>query len=68
MVHLADEEVQSFNLSQVELQNRHAKLGNYIAHIRAGRFPANQSARTCSGCPAFFICGELPEGSLTKEF
>ena len=68
MVHLADEEVQAFSLSQVELQNRHAKLGNYIGQIRAGRFPASQSARTCPGCPAFFICGELPEGPLTKEF
>lgn len=68
MVHLADEDVQSFNLSLVELQNRHTKLSNYIGNIRAGRFPANQSSRTCSGCPAFFICGELPEGSLAKEF
>lgn len=68
VVHLADEELQAISLSQVELQNRHVKLGNYIGKIRAGGFPANQSARSCPGCPAFFICGELPEGPIATEF
>lgn len=68
MVHLADEETQAFELSQKELQNREMKLGNYIAQVRAGDFCPEPSSRGCPGCPAFFVCGALPDGSLVKQY
>lgn len=68
MVHLADEETQALELSLKELQNRETKLGNYIAQIRAGDFPAESSSRSCPGCPAFFVCGALPDGALVKQY
>ncbi|MHA6821388.1 UvrD-helicase domain-containing protein [Ralstonia pseudosolanacearum] len=64
LVHLSDAAITELGLSPRELQGRREKLEGYLTEIRAGRFPANGSSRTCPGCPAFFICGEVPPGSL----
>lgn len=67
-LYLADQNVQSFPLSIKELQNKRDKLASFLSDIRLGRFPTNPSTRTCSGCPAFFICGLTPVGPLSKKF
>ena len=68
IVYLSDQSVQTVSLSAKELQNRHGKLESFLNDIRAGRFPTKPSARTCPGCPAFFICGPIPSGVLQKNF
>lgn len=68
LVHLADQAARPLTLSPRELQNRRDKLAGFLADIRLGRFPANPSARTCPGCPAFFVCGPTPAGALSKKF
>ncbi len=68
LVHLSDQAVRPLTLSARVLENNRGKLGRYLASIRAGAFPANPSARTCPGCPAFFICGPTPAGVLEKSF
>lgn len=68
LVHLSDEATRPLSLSPKELQNRRDKLGGFLQDIRAGRFPAEVSSRTCPGCPAFFICGSTPAGALPKKF
>jgi hypothetical protein len=60
--------VRPLTLSPKVLENNRGKLGRYLASIRAGTFPADPSARTCPGCPAFFICGPTPAGVLKKNF
>jgi hypothetical protein len=68
LVHLADHDVFSIQLSGKPLENRRKKLDNFLADIRAGRFPIKPSPRTCPGCPAFFICACAPGGTLRKKF
>jgi len=68
LVHLSDGEVHQLALSPRELQGRRDKLAGFLQDIRRGRFPAEISARTCPGCPAFFVCGPTPEGRLSKKF
>ena len=68
LVHLSDGEARPLALSDRELKGRRDKLAKFLVDIRAGRFPAEVSSRTCPNCPAFFICGPTPEGPLQKNF
>ena len=68
LVYLSDEDVHEVALSSTKLRNREKKLAGFLADIRQGYFPAVVSARTCPGCPNYFICGPTPSGILTKKF
>jgi superfamily I DNA/RNA helicase len=68
LVHLSDGEVHLLSLSDRELKGRKDKIAKFLGDIRAGRFPAEISSRTCPNCPAFFICGLTPDGPLQKKF
>jgi superfamily I DNA/RNA helicase len=68
LVHLSDQTVRPLDLTAKKLQNRQEKLSGFLGRIRAGNFPAAPSARTCPGCPAFFVCGPTPAGTLRKNF
>lgn len=68
LVHLSDGKVSPLALSKRELDGRKGKLAKFLGDIRAGRFPAEVSSRTCPNCPAFFICGPTPDGPLQKKF
>lgn len=68
LVHLSDGEASELSLSDRELKGRTDKLSKFLGDIRAGRFPAEVSSRTCPNCPAFFICGPTPDGPLQKNF
>ena len=68
LVHLSDGEARPLVLSDRELKGRRDKLARFLADIRAGRFPAEVSSRTCPNCPAFFICGPTPQGALQKTY
>lgn len=68
LVHLSDGEAHALSLTDRELTGRRQKLEKYLGDIRAGRFPAEFSSRTCPNCPAFFICGQTPDGPLQKKF
>jgi len=68
IVHLADEAVLPLSLKPKQMTARREKLGVMLADIRAGRFPSEPSARTCPGCPAFFVCGPTPPGTLIRKF
>jgi hypothetical protein len=39
-----------------------------LSDIRGGKFRAEASDMTCPNCPAFFVCGALPSGTLAKAF
>lgn len=68
LVHLSDQTVRPLDLTTKKLQNRQEKLALFLERIRGGKFPADPSARTCPGCPAFFVCGPTPAGTLKKSF
>lgn len=68
LVYLADAEAKQLVLTPKELTNRHVKLGGILGDIRAGNFRAQASDMTCPNCPAFFVCGAVPRGTLLKSF
>jgi superfamily I DNA/RNA helicase len=68
IVHLADNSLEKFQLTKAKLTNREVKIRDFLAEIRAGRFPAKRSSFTCPRCPAYFICGPTPAGKLKKSF
>lgn len=68
LVYLADAESKPLTLSPKELSNRQDKLGEIFRGIREGQFNTNVSDATCPNCPAFFVCGALPPGTLSKDF
>lgn len=67
-IHLTDQEVSLVSFSAAQLTNRRQQLAEILAEIHAGRFPAKASQRTCPNCPAFFVCGPVPQGPLKRNF
>jgi superfamily I DNA/RNA helicase len=68
LVYLADSESRPLILSATELSNRQKKLGDIFRGIRDGEFRTSPADTTCPSCPAFFVCGALPKGTLSKNF
>ena len=68
VVHLMSDVVTPLSMTARVLGVRRELLATVIAGIRAGTFPAAPSQRVCPGCPAFFICGPVPVGTLRKDF
>ncbi|MCH5514643.1 UvrD-helicase domain-containing protein [Pseudomonas syringae] len=68
LVYLADAEIKPLKLTPKELSNRQLKMAKIFREIRDGRFRTNASDATCPNCPAFFVCGEVPAGTLSKHF
>lgn len=68
LLHLSDEAATQVNLTARKLENKREKIGEYLAGIKLGKFPAIRSAYVCPECPAFFICGPTPSGVLLKKF
>ncbi|WIY69013.1 ATP-dependent helicase [Aquidulcibacter paucihalophilus] len=68
LVHLADGSAEPVPLTDKEVANRKTKLEGFLEHVRQGRFPMERSEFTCPNCPAFFICGPVPDGEMTKKF
>jgi superfamily I DNA/RNA helicase len=68
LVYLADQEITPIDLPPRKLETRRTKLASFLTAVRAGCFPTKPSAWTCPGCPAFFICGPTPPGTLRKKF
>lgn len=67
-LHLSDETTRPMDMTEKKLGTRRDKLTSHLQDIRSGRFPAKPSARVCPGCPAFFVCGPTPDGTLEKKF
>lgn len=66
LVHLSDEKVTPVAMSARVLGNRRNTILEMSRKVRAGHFLPNESL-TCPRCPAFFICGRLPDGPYTKK-
>lgn len=68
VVHLTSDTVTTLSLTALVLGRRRDALGAAMAGIRVGSFPTDPSQRVCPGCPAFFVCGPVPAGTLQKDF
>ena len=68
LVYLADENATTLTLNGTKLSNRQTKITSYLSDINAGLFEANQNEFTCPNCPAYFVCGPTPPGTLIRNF
>ena len=68
LVYLADAKTKQLALSPKELSDSQAKMGSILREILGGNFRAEASDMTCPNCPAFFVCGAVPQGTLVKTF
>lgn len=68
IAYLADAQIRPIELTSRQVANGHSKLSDILVNIRAGQFAADRSEFTCPGCPAFFVCGAMPSGTLHKRF
>jgi len=66
LMHLSDGEITPIAMTPTVLRNRRTSIDEMGNDVLAGLFPLKKS-RTCPRCPAFFICGPLPEGPLKKN-
>lgn len=65
-VHLSDQEITPIRISSEKLSSQSELLSQLLKSIRSGRFEAMADERICPSCPAYFVCGEVPGGSLKK--
>jgi len=63
-VHLASETQEPIVLSQQKRTTGLDKSESFINAILDGEFPPTPNVRTCPTCPNFFICGEVPTGTI----
>jgi hypothetical protein len=68
LIYLTDSNKVKLDLSPAVVGRRQATLATIFAAIRAGAFPTKESDRVCPGCPAFFVCGQTPNGRLERKF
>lgn len=64
-VHLAGETQETVAITDKKRGNRIETSGNALTAIASGNYPTAPSQRTCPTCPNFFICGDVPKGSVT---
>lgn len=65
VTYLTSETTEPMSISERKLETRRQKIQNIVQSVRSGDFPLKREARACPRCPSFFICGELPEGTIT---
>ena len=64
VTYLTSETTEPMSISAKKLETRRQKVQNIIQSVRSGDFPPKVEARACPRCPSFFICGELPGGTV----
>lgn len=67
LVYLADQNLLPLALKAGEKETRRMHMETYLGGIRAGRFVPNPSSFSCPNCPALFICGPVPHGTLAPS-
>ncbi|QEG01558.1 ATP-dependent DNA helicase PcrA [Stieleria maiorica] len=66
VVHLSDGKVTPLPTSARKLDNAQKRLDEIGLEILSGKFGLKTSD-TCPLCPAYFVCGKLPAGELSKK-
>lgn len=67
LIFLGDGEPTALEMKAKALSNRRTLMTEMLAAIAAGKFEPKESSFTCPRCPAFFICGPTPSGTLVKK-
>ncbi|WP_320534489.1 ATP-dependent helicase [Robbsia andropogonis] len=67
LVYLADRQERAIGLTSRKMANRRDTIVQNLDAIRSGKFPARASSYSCPNCPAFFVCGPVPQGRFRPE-
>lgn len=67
VTYLFSETIESLVISPRKVETRREKVQTFLQTIQSGQFPIKPEARTCPRCPSFFLCGDLPGGTLTQK-
>ncbi len=67
-VHLSDQDITPITITYEKLETKTELLRQVLSSIRSGSFEAKSDERVCPSCPAYFVCGEVPNGPLRKTF
>ncbi|OWZ90582.1 hypothetical protein B9J07_27500 [Sinorhizobium sp. LM21] len=67
LVFLGDGTFDPVELTPRKLEGRRVKITSALQSVAAGAFKTDPNPRRCPGCPAFFFCGPVPDGTLTKK-
>ena len=67
VVYLTSETRSPMVITPRKIATRRQKVQEIVRQIQAGDFPQEEDARVCPRCPSFFICGNIPAGSLSKK-
>lgn len=67
LVFLGDGTFDPVELTPRKLEGRRVKITGALQSIAAGAFETDPNPRRCPSCPAFFFCGPVPDGILTKK-
>jgi len=67
LISLADEAGLDVPYKDKDRNVKRERIRDVFKDIRAGDFPAKPSSRVCPRCPAFFVCGSVPDGSLDRR-
>jgi hypothetical protein len=62
---LTSETTRAMEITERKLEARSEMVQEFIRRVRTGDFPVKEEARICPRCPSFFICGDLPAGTIT---
>lgn len=65
VTYLTSETTEPLSISARKVETRRQKAQDIVSRVSSGDFPLKSEARSCPRCPSFFICGELPSGSIT---
>lgn len=63
-IHLAGETKEFVSVTDRKRTGRIQKSENILTAITNGQFPTEPDPRTCPTCPSFFVCGDVPLGSI----
>jgi DNA helicase II / ATP-dependent DNA helicase PcrA len=66
-VHLASETQEVVVLTERKRMARLEKSESFMKAILRGEFPPDPNDRTCPTCPHFFICGDIPAGTIVVK-
>lgn len=67
LVYLSEGSIAQAQPTEKILANRRNDIAATIRKIRDGHFPTEPDSRACPNCPAFFICGPVPSGTIKKN-
>ena len=67
VTYLTSETTDRMSITDRKLTTRRENSTRMLSEIRSGAFAPRREARVCPSCPNFFVCGDLPTGTVVGK-